>query len=250
MGRIDRLLGNKARNDRESDRLPPEVRTVFDKVRHLLDNEASQNELYLPEMSAAIHAGADVDEIQSGLGDFGRDPSNPIPENGALGDLIYRSHLVAGTGARILGHRLGSKSSIDVCEVVSLDGTMWAILFFDLYHPRKSRRAPAGFRIEPGPWILATNYRLDDVPRSPKGSVARSTREFIGLPFVGPLLLDDQVFGSLSWRWYCSRTCVIMPARRSRWRSRGADGLVEEVSHEYRRTNREPVAVSREEHAR
>lgn len=181
---------------KRSDEPPPNVKAVFEKVRRLLEDEAAQNELYMPEMSRLIAAGPDVDRVADGVGDFGRDLKNPIPVNGALGELIYISQLMTATGSRFLGHRLGSISNIDVYEIVSLDRAQWDVLYFDLYHPRKSRVAPRGLRLNPNVWILATNYRLDEFPRGLRSAVSRCTREFIGLPFVCPTLFDEAAVGA------------------------------------------------------
>lgn len=192
MGFIDKFRGGR----KGPDEPPAEVKAVFDKVRRLLENEDDQNELYMPEMSRLIAAGSDVDRVPGGVGDFGRDSRNPIPVNGALEELLYISQLVSPAGSRFLGHRLGSISKIDVYEIVSLDRSQWDVLYLDLYHPRKSHVAPAGLRLNPGMWILATNYRLDDFPRGIRGAVSRSTREFIGLPLVSPTLFDEAAVGA------------------------------------------------------
>lgn len=191
MGFIDRFLGGQ----KGSGEPPPKVKAVFDKVRKLLEDEAAQNELYMPEMSRLIASGPDVDRVADGTGEFGRDRRNPIPVNGVLGELIYISQLVTPTGSRFLGHRLGSISNIDVYEIVSLDRLQWDVLYFDLYHPRKSRVAPTGLRLNPYMWILATNYRLDDFPRGMRSAVSHCTRECVGLPLVSPTLFDEAAVG-------------------------------------------------------
>lgn len=193
MGLINRLLGREANEPG----IPPEVRAVFDKVRHLLNDEDAQNDLYLPDVSAALVSGAAVDRIENAPGDFGRDVRNPIPVNGVLGELIYISHLVTSSGSRLVGHRIGTAANVDIYEVAAIDGTAWDVLFFDLYHPRRSRAAPTGLQIKPDTWILATNYRLDDFPQGIRVGVTRSTREFIGIPFVGPALHDESRFHEL-----------------------------------------------------
>ncbi|MEZ5639939.1 MAG: hypothetical protein R3E92_22670, partial [Burkholderiaceae bacterium] len=50
------------------------------------------------------------------------------------------------SGQRILFHRLGAIGTVDVFEAVSFNGAEWFILFVDLYHPRRSRLTPDGFR--------------------------------------------------------------------------------------------------------
>ena len=70
----------------------------------------------------------------------------PIPVNGPIGQLAYLSRLETQSGQRILFHRLGAIGTVDVFEAVSFNGSRWFILFVDLYHPRRSRLTPDGFR--------------------------------------------------------------------------------------------------------
>jgi len=50
--------------------------------------------------------------------------------------------------------------TVDVFEAVTFDGSEWFILFVDLYHPRRSRLTPDGFRFtkEVGQFSGFTNY--------------------------------------------------------------------------------------------
>jgi hypothetical protein len=45
-----------------------------------------------------------------------------------------------------LFHRIGAINKVDVFEAVTFSGSEWFILFVDLYHPRRSRLTPEGFR--------------------------------------------------------------------------------------------------------
>jgi hypothetical protein len=56
---------------------------------------------------------------------------------------------VTNGGERLLFHRLGSVDNIDIFETVTFSGGQWFILFLDMYHPKKSRIAPDGFRLSP-----------------------------------------------------------------------------------------------------
>ena len=46
-----------------------------------------------------------------------------------------------------LFHRVGAFDKIDIFEAVTFSGGQWFILFLDMYHPKKSRIAPDGFRL-------------------------------------------------------------------------------------------------------
>src|SRR5262245_4959289 len=125
----------------------PEVKDVFSKLHRLMDNEKAQNDRLPEPYRSQVREGTDCDEIAEAVGEFGRDPRNPIPVNGPLGELIYLSNLRTGDSQQIMFHRLGSTTNVDIYETVSLDGAIWDILFFHSFHPRKSRRAPSGYRI-------------------------------------------------------------------------------------------------------
>jgi hypothetical protein len=134
----------------ESPHVSPEVQDVFGKLHRLMDSEKAQNERLPEPLRSEVRRGADCDEIAGGVGEFGRDPRNPIPVNGPLGELLYLSNLRTGESQQIMFHRLGSISNVAIYETVSLDGAIWDILFLHHYHPRKSQRSPSGYRIVSG----------------------------------------------------------------------------------------------------
>ena len=131
-------------------RVSPEVQDVFKKLHRLMDNEKAQNERLPEPYRSHVLRGADCDEIAGAVGEFGRDPRNPIPVNGPLGELIYLSNLRTADAQPIMFHCLGTVSNVDIYETVSLDGARWDILFLHQYHPRKSQRTPSGYRIVTG----------------------------------------------------------------------------------------------------
>jgi hypothetical protein len=100
-----------------------------------------------PEFSDPIKKGIDVDSLPNATGPFGREPTNPIPVNGAIGELAYLSSLESLEGCSLLFHRLGAINTVDAFEVVTTDGRHWEILYLHCYHPSKSKLAPAGFRM-------------------------------------------------------------------------------------------------------
>ena len=130
--------------------ISPEVKDVFEKVHRLMENEKAQNERLPEPYRSQVLRGADCDEIAGAGGEFGRDPRNPIPVNGPLGELTYLSNLRTADSQPIMFHRLGSTRNVDIYETVSLDGAIWDILFLHPFHPRKSQRPPSGYRIVAG----------------------------------------------------------------------------------------------------
>ena len=124
-----------------------------------------------------ILGGEDCDQLSNGQGVFGSQ-SNPIPVNGALGEIKYLAKLRGKTGNAVFFHRIGStgspatENSVDYYEVVCLDGTQWSRLYFDLYHPRRSNHAPDGYTLMPFikglgidlPLGYGINAMVDDFP--------------------------------------------------------------------------------------
>lgn len=186
MGIFNGLFGGK----KKSSDLPPEVSQALEKIWRLMEDESLQNSMNHPLIKEQIIGGLDVDELPHGIGEFGRSGENPIPVNGALGELIYLSQLqTRDSSQRLLFHRLGSVESIDVYETVSIDGSKWDILFLSPYHPRKSRKAPAGYAItEPRTQVLiyGTNCRVKKFPYGLQAAIRETTKELIGVPLPPP----------------------------------------------------------------
>ena len=164
MGLFDNLFG---RQKRGLD-FPPEVAKIFAKIEHILIDDNAQNAALPDELRKVIEAGPAVDELPGAKGDFGRCVTNPVPVNGPVGELAYLSRLVTPSGAGFFGHRLGHIGRVDVYEIVSIDGRIWDVNFLNFYHPRKSCKAPSGYRLsnvgERPTFITCTNFRVDGFP--------------------------------------------------------------------------------------
>jgi len=131
--------------------LPPEIDAIFKKLFALLEDDTEQNKT-LPELiRGPIAGGLSCDELPTARGEFGRTPSNPIPTNGPLGEVMYLSRLRTDAGSPIMFHRVRAEEGpepgkpVDVYEVLSLDGKVRETLFLSMYHPRKSRKVPHGY---------------------------------------------------------------------------------------------------------
>lgn len=122
------------------------LREALAHIHRILDDEEFQLELVHPVMKAMLESAPAYDKDPNGSGPFGFIETNPIPVNGPIGQLAYLSRLETQSGQRILFHRLGAIGKVDVFEAVTFDGNEWFIFFVDLYHPRRSRLTPDGFR--------------------------------------------------------------------------------------------------------
>lgn len=138
MGFLSKIFGN---NKEEK-----ALREAFAQIQRILEDEKYQLELIHPTMKAMLESAPAYDKDPNGSGPFGFTEKNPIPVNGPIGELAYLSKLETQSGQRILFHRLGAIGTVDVFESVTFNGNEWFILFLDLYHPRRSRLSPDGFR--------------------------------------------------------------------------------------------------------
>lgn len=162
----------------------PEVDAIFEKIDRVMTDERVQNNGLPEPIRSEILSGTDCDEIPGAIGEFGRDPRNPIPVNGPLGEVIYLSNLITAKSQPIMFHRLGSIGNVDAYETVSFDGADWDILFLDLYHPRKSRRAPVGYLIAGGKQrqriLLGTNEYVPSFPNQLPNAIANTYERLLG----------------------------------------------------------------------
>ena len=134
-------------------------------IQRILDDEKFQLELVHPAMKAMLESAPAYDQDPRGSGPFGFTETNPIPVNGPIGQLAYLSRLETQSGQRILFHRLCAIDKVDVFEAVTFDGREWFVLFLDLYHPRRSRLTPDGFRFTKDvPQISGFHKFCEDFP--------------------------------------------------------------------------------------
>jgi len=103
---------------------------------------------------------------------------------------VYLSQLkTQDTNQRLLFHWLGPVESLDMYETVSIDGCKWDILFFSMYQPRKSRKAPSGYTFaEPRsqPLLYGTNRRVQGFPYGLQEAIRQTTEQMIGIPLPPP----------------------------------------------------------------
>lgn len=193
MGFFSSLFGGRQKS---SNGLPPEVARIFEKISEVTGDENLQNSLNYPFIKDQIESGLDVDQLPDGIGEFGRVPENPIPVNGAFGEFVYLSLLkTKDTGQRLLFHRLGSVEMIDMYETVTLDGREWDLLFFSMYHPRRSRTAPAGYTIadvHTQPLLYGTNRRVEEFPYGLQKAIGETTEVMIGMPLPPPQVREAE----------------------------------------------------------
>jgi hypothetical protein len=163
-------------------------------IHRLIEDERYQLELVHPAIRMQIESAPAYDKDPNGIGPFGFTENNPVPVNGPIGQLAYLSKLETLSGQRILFHRLGAMGTVDVFEAVAFDGSEWFILFADLYHPRRSRLTPDGFRFtnEVGQFSGFTNY-CADFPYDFIEKKASMRDSDLGMAYIAISKVADQI---------------------------------------------------------
>ena len=152
---------------------------------------------YPADFANEILGGEDCDELAQGYGEFGS-LTNPIPVNGALGEIKYLGKLRGKSGSALFFHRIGSvespatSNSVDLYEVVCMDGNQWNKLHFCMYHPRRSNKAPIDYSIVPFnkslkmdiPFAYGVNSLVSDFPFSLPEAIVEFYGESPGLTFA------------------------------------------------------------------
>ncbi len=181
---LKRLWGRSSHEDTQT-----RLDAIFRKLDAILTDEAKQNAVMPEEVRALLESGPAVDELPGASGDFGRSITNPIPVNGPIGEVAYLSSLRTDDGRFLLAHRIGSRETVDIFELVTGDGRDWDILYLTLYHPRRSRKAPRGYQFrapDSPPMIYATTVFVPDFPRQMNQAVSEWAKSMIGFPLVSP----------------------------------------------------------------
>lgn len=147
-----------------------QIQAAIAKIKMIQDDEHAQNMMLNDYMLAEIAKNPECDVIPGSEGKFGYNPSNPIPVNGAIGELAYLSKLRTLNGERLFFHRIGSVgNATDMFEAVTFSGSEWFVLYLKMYFPRRSRQAPEGFALSSEPCCFTgftqrcANFPLDFV---------------------------------------------------------------------------------------
>lgn len=170
------------------------LREALSHIHRILDDEKFQLELVHPAMKAMLESAPAYDQDPRGSGPFGFTETNPIPVNGPIGQLAYLSRLETQSGQRILFHRLGAIDKVDVFEAVTFDGREWFVLFLDLYHPRRSRLTPDGFRFTKDvPQFSGFHKFCEDFPYDFVEKKASERESGLSMAYIAISKVSDQI---------------------------------------------------------
>lgn len=172
--------------------LSPDVAAIFDKIINHLKSEDRQNSALPQELRDEIDWTHAADEVPNPWGEFGKDLNNPVPVNGPIGELLYLSSLCTKSGIPIAFHRLGSANRVDVFEILSLDGSLWDVLYLNMYYPSKSRQIPQGYLLNGDQnarySFRGSNYYCRTFPRGLFDEVMAASEKKLGLSIADPRL--------------------------------------------------------------
>ena len=171
--------------------IPPDIAAILKKIDHMLDSDDEQNRTVPEPFRSQIADGLDCDELPEAKGEFGRSPTNPIPTNGPIGEVIYLSRLRTASGSPVMFHRVRSEDgligAVDVYEVLSLDGTVNETLFLSMYHPRKSKKVPHGYtytsKLDPDNFTYGVNHIVANFPQKLDAHIRKWQMDTFGIPF-------------------------------------------------------------------
>lgn len=192
------LFGSMFKKNDLGHKRSPEVEHIFKKISLFMEDEAAQNQKCPPRLQKMMADGGAIDRWENAVGEFGRDISNPIPVNGPIGELVYLSSIATSAGCHVIAHRLGSAEKMDVYETVTMDGSRWDLLYFDMYHTRKSKHVPSGYQLSEITFLLATNKSVVQFPMGMVDALNESSQQIIGVPLVDPQLREDKIFRGFS----------------------------------------------------
>ena len=125
-------------------------RTLYDDLMDI-PGMKEQKELF-DVMSKENEGGCTTDEMPEGIGEFGLEPTNPIPVNTVQGSILYLGGLRAMDGTRVNNKRLGSGSTqniqkpIDEYLITHENGDELAIIYISPYQAKNSKKAPRGLQ--------------------------------------------------------------------------------------------------------
>jgi hypothetical protein len=80
----------------------------------------------------------------------------------------------------------GAAGAVDVYEVLSLDGKVRELLFLSMYHPRKSRRTPRGYKLvaklDNDNFTYGVNHIVANFPDKLDAHIRKWQMEMLGIP--------------------------------------------------------------------
>jgi len=116
-------------------------KSVWDETMDIPELKA-QKELFDAMSAMNSKDGCTTDEMPEGVGEFGLEPTNPIPVNTVQGSILYLGGLRAPDGTRVNNERLGSlkvsniQKPIDKYLITHENGSELAVIYISPYQAK------------------------------------------------------------------------------------------------------------------
>ena len=182
MSIFDKLFGGKSEDEKMMDEVCKEI-YIF------LNDDDEQNKFMPPLLRDNLTRGS-YSYVPGAVGEYGRNPRNPIPCNGVVGEVTYLSRLAMEYEVDgetyyqgFTFHRLGSSDCVDIFEIISFDGCLYDILYLDMYYEHKSDIAPQGYAFrESVSFIRGTSEMNPNFPYQQAEQAAAWAEGHVDLP--------------------------------------------------------------------
>lgn len=127
---------------KKTQEIPPAVKKIFDEnpIFQMMGEQIKSN----PQAT-------DKDEIAEGYGEFGLEPTNPVPVCGVIANNVYLNRLIHKSKGAITFNRIGSfespniVNSIDNYEIFDSRGDRICNIYISPYHHSTSNKVSKGF---------------------------------------------------------------------------------------------------------
>jgi len=136
-------------------------KTLYDE---LMDKPGVKDQKELFDVMSAMNVGGcTTDEMPNGIGEFGIEPTNPIPTNTVQGSIMYLGGLRAPDGTSVNSKRLGPTGAnniekpIDQYLITHENGSELAVIYISPYQAVNSKKAPKGLD-QVSPLLGATSH--------------------------------------------------------------------------------------------
>jgi hypothetical protein len=126
-------------------------KSVWDEMMEIPELKA-RKEVYDVMSSMNAIDGCTTDEMPNGIGEFGLEPTNPIPVNTVEGSILYLNGLRAPDGSRINYERTGAlkvhniQKPIDEYKITHENGEILAHIYISPYQAKNTKKAPKGLQ--------------------------------------------------------------------------------------------------------
>lgn len=128
--------------------------SILDLFKKVMDTPEFKKQKELFDLMSEMNSkdGCTTDEMPNGIGEFGLEPTNPIPTNTVHGSILYLGGLRTLDGKKVNNKRMGSlkakniQKPIDQYLITDESGEQLAVIYISPYQAVNSKKAPQGLK--------------------------------------------------------------------------------------------------------